>query len=235
VALADPLQLFLVGHGSARTEPLSGLQKPAFRSALATTTPARSHTNPTGHFVQTGSVSAAPAPPPSSSRSRPRLSKNPISHTHVVLPSPRVVIFVGQDAHTERFDSRWYLPWPQSVHCAYPSSLYVPGGHKPEHCGVVAPEVLLYVPPLQISHPSNDFVPSTAPHRPAGHKLHCLYPSSLYVPGGQRPEHCFVFAPDVLLYVPPRQIVHASNDVAPCVAPHRPAGQRLWCSRRRTR
>ena len=55
---------------------------------------------------------------------------------------------MGQDTHRELFDLVPNLPCPQTIHRAYPSSLYVPGKHTPEHCDVVAPEVLLYVPPL---------------------------------------------------------------------------------------
>ena len=110
------------------------LQNPGCSSAFATTTPTSSHTNPTGHFVQ------PPSPPRTPSVGLP---KNPLSQTHLVLPSPRVVVLMAQDTHRERFDSGWYLPCPQSVHCAYPSSLYFPGGHSPEHRAVVAPEVLL--------------------------------------------------------------------------------------------
>jgi len=38
------------------------------------------------------------------------LLKNPISHTHTVLPSTRVVVLVGQDTHRELFDSVWNFP-----------------------------------------------------------------------------------------------------------------------------
>ena len=78
---------------------------------------------------------------------------------------------MGQDAQRELFDLVWNLPCPQTTHRAYPSSLYFPGEHIPEHSGVVAPEVLLNVPPRQILHASNAVAPCVAPHRPAGQRL----------------------------------------------------------------
>jgi hypothetical protein len=107
-ALEDPLQLAIEGQGRARSDELSLRQNPGFRLALARTTPARSHTNPAGHFVQqvgysvdrTFSISplgsfCVHVPVPSLDV----FAKNPIWQTHVDAPLITVVSPIPQFMH----------------------------------------------------------------------------------------------------------------------------------------
>ena len=90
--------------------------------------------------------------------------------------------------HIELFDAGWYRPLPHERHAFIPSRLYVPGAQRPEHVGMVAPLVLLNVPPRQIVQSSNLVAPSFSPHRPSGHRSHSdelVNPvEPLYVPVG---------------------------------------------------
>ena len=149
-----PRQEFLMGHSKISSLSAFGLHAPGFKFTVASVDPSLSQLTSSGQEIHF-----------------PFFMYEPFSHTHVVLPSSNVVIFFKQEMQMVLFESRLNLPCPHFVHCGYPSSLYFPGGHSPEHCSVVAPEALLNVPPRHILHASNAIAPCVAPHRPGGQSL----------------------------------------------------------------
>jgi hypothetical protein len=105
-ALEDPLQLAVEGQGRARSDELSLRQNPGFRLALAKVTPAWSHTNPAGHFVQQVGYSVdrtfSISPLGSFCVHVPSFevfAKNPIWQTHVDVPLITVVSPIPQFMH----------------------------------------------------------------------------------------------------------------------------------------
>lgn len=151
-----PRQESLTGHSKITSLLLLGRHAPGFRFTAASVDPSLSQ------LTSSGQAMHVPLP----------FMYEPFSHTHVVLPSPNVVIFVKHERQMVLFGSWLNLPCVQLVHCGYPLSLYFPGGHSPEHSRVIAPDVLLYVPPLHIWQSSRSVAPSLPLQRPAGQGRH---------------------------------------------------------------
>ena len=195
-ALVDPLQPTFEGQGRARSDELSLRQNPGFRLALAKITPARSQTNPAGHFVQQVgySVDRTFSISPLGSfcvhvPSLDTLAKNPIWQTHVGAPLITVVSPIPQLMHASAPPLENSL-MPQVRHSDSPAFEKVPPLHDLQWLLRVRPSSSKNVPAGHSLH----FVPfSVSRYCPFAHGSHFDFWAALIRPGTHERHVLLVF------------------------------------------
>jgi hypothetical protein len=156
-----PTQASGTGQGNTDIVPSSARQKPTSILSEATVVPGTEQSIPVReHALHNRSASFA------RNFSAPQI--------HSVSPMRAVVSSISHFVHSTLPSFGAISPFLHGRHSLYPSSLYFPGGHSPEHCAVVAPVVLLNVPPRHSLHWRIVFASTDGDQRPSGQDSHVL-------------------------------------------------------------
>jgi hypothetical protein len=219
--LEDPLQLAIEGQGRARSDELSLRQNPGFRLALAKVTPAWSHSNPAGHFVQqvpkvrySVDRTILISPPGSFCVhcAFDCFAKNPIWQTHVDAPLITVVSPIPQFMHASAPPLENSL-MPHTRHSEAPAFEKLPGPHSTLHIAVVMPRSVPTRPAGHRAHESGTTAPGSLPYRPRAHAWHRFTSAAprikLKVPRVQFLQWLLRVRPSSSKYVPAEHTVHS--------------------------